>query len=59
MTQGRNGGTSHKSSNGLYYAIDVANGSQPVYAASDGYASCTAVFAQASGEKQGTQARLT
>lgn len=39
MTQGWNGATSHTGS--LYYAIDVSAGSLPVYAASDGYATCT------------------
>lgn len=43
MTQGQNGATSHKSSNGLFYAIDIDKNttSQPVYAAETGSASCT------------------
>ncbi|MBI5948468.1 MAG: M23 family metallopeptidase [Chloroflexi bacterium] len=44
MSQGWNGATSHTSASGLFYAIDVRYDPSPtqlVYAASDGYATCT------------------
>jgi murein DD-endopeptidase MepM/ murein hydrolase activator NlpD len=42
MTEGWNGATSHRSSNGLFYAVDVdlSTTHQPVFAAEEGSATC-------------------